>query len=268
MVFKCINLHFIDKCNYKCKHCFVKKEQNELSMNEIKMIVDNIAKYFLKYNVKGRINLAGGEPLMSKNISEIINYIYSKNIEVSLITNGHYLTREFILENKDKISCIGISIDSLDYNTNCKIGRCENKVSVNIHNLYEICKLIKSFNVKLKINTCLYKYNVYEDFADFLNIVKPDRYKVLEMSCPKESKLEELRATPEDIQSFLDKHNSYISAFESANEMKDSYVIIDSKGNISTNNLHVSNLSAIDNDIDLLIKEIGVSYINYIKRYL
>ena len=39
MVFKCINFHFIDKCNYKCKHCFVKKEQNELSMNEIKIFL-------------------------------------------------------------------------------------------------------------------------------------------------------------------------------------------------------------------------------------
>lgn len=237
-------------------------------MNEIIMNVDNIAKYFHRYNVNGRINLAGGEPLLSKNISEIINYIYSKNIEVSLITNGHYLTKEFILKNKDKISCIGISIDSLDYNTNCKIGRCENKISIDIEKLCEICKLIKSLNIKLKINTCLNKYNVNENFIKFLDVVKPDRYKVLEICCPKESKLEELRATSDDIHMFIDKHNSYISAFESTDEIKDSYVIIDSKGNISTNNLHISNLSAIDNDIDLLIKEIGVSYINYIKRYL
>ncbi len=75
MCFDCINLHFIDKCNYQCKHCFVKKEKNELSIDDIKLFVDKISDYFSKNKIKnGRINLAGGEPLLSDNINEIIDY--------------------------------------------------------------------------------------------------------------------------------------------------------------------------------------------------
>lgn len=268
MNFDCINLHFIDTCNYKCKHCFVNKENNELSIHKIKLIVDNISRYFIKNGINGRINLAGGEPLLSKNINEIIDYIYSKNIKVSIITNGYYLTKEFISKNKTKISCIGISVDSLDYDTNLKIGRCEKNNTIDSNALIELCKYIKESNIRLKINTCLSKLNVNENFTEFLEKTKPDRYKVLEMTCFKNSELEGLKATSQEIKTFLEKHKSYISIFEHDYEMLDSYIIIDSKGHLATNNLHISNLDAVEMDIDLLIKEIGINYINYIKRYL
>ena len=79
-MYSCINLHFTDFCNYHCKHCFVKKENYELSFDELKTIVDKIKKYFNDNNIKGRINLAGGEPLMSRNIDKLIEYISSKNM--------------------------------------------------------------------------------------------------------------------------------------------------------------------------------------------
>jgi len=57
--------------------------------------------------------LVGGEPLLSKNIQMFIDYLFEINLEVSLITNGYYLDEKFISKNKNKLSMIGISIDSL-----------------------------------------------------------------------------------------------------------------------------------------------------------
>lgn len=41
-----INLHFLQACNYHCKHCFVPKGTKELDFASVKRIVDNIRAYF------------------------------------------------------------------------------------------------------------------------------------------------------------------------------------------------------------------------------
>ena len=33
-----INIHFLDSCNYTCRHCFVNKENNQLSYDKMKII--------------------------------------------------------------------------------------------------------------------------------------------------------------------------------------------------------------------------------------
>ena len=70
------------------------KDNNELSLDELIIIVDRISKYFKTNKIKGRINIAGGEPLVSRNIDKLIEYIHSKDILVSIITNGYLLNED------------------------------------------------------------------------------------------------------------------------------------------------------------------------------
>lgn len=264
-MYACINLHFTDFCNFQCKHCFVNKENYELSFDELKQVVDKIYKYFNDNQINGRINLAGGEPLMSRNISKLINYISSKGIEVSIITNGYYLTEQFLEKHKRQISIIGISVDSLEHQTNLEIGRCCKSNTLSKKQLLHICYKIKDLGIKLKINTCLSKLNVNENFNDFINEVKPYRYKILQMHCDNENKINMVTATEAKI--FLSKIN-YDYIYESAEEMKSSYIIIDSKGNISTDNLHSSKISIFDYELNDAINMLNINYQNYIKRYV
>ena len=141
-----INLHFTNCCNYGCIYCFAKSNINEkeLSFDECKSVVNRIKDYFEENNIDdGRINLVGGEPLISPFINELIDYCFNKKIKVSIVTNGSLLTKEFIERNKNKLYMIGISIDSLNEETNEKIGRCCKNKNLNIVQLIEICKLIK-----------------------------------------------------------------------------------------------------------------------------
>ena len=50
--------------------------------------------------------------------------------------------------------------------------------------------------------------------------------------------------------------------------MKNSYIIIDSQGNISTNNAHISDISIFDYDLEEAINLLNIDYANYIKRYI
>ncbi len=145
-----INLHFTNCCNYGCIYCFAKSNINEkeLSFDECKSVVNRIKDYFEENNIDdGRINLVGGEPLISPFINELIDYCFNKKIKVSIVTNGSLLTKEFIERNKNKLYMIGISIDSLNEETNEKIGRCCKNKNLNIVQLIEICKLIKDRDI-------------------------------------------------------------------------------------------------------------------------
>ena len=267
-MYSCINLHFTDFCNYHCKHCFVKKENYELSFDELKTIVDKIQKYFSDNSIKGRINLAGGEPLMSRNIDKLIEYISSKNIDVSIITNGYYLDDAFIERHINQISTIGISVDSLDYDTNIKIGRCFKANVLSKEQLIHVCNKIRKSGIKLKINTCISKLNINENFNDFINEVKPDRYKILQMNCDEyDIRNKNNVVSDEEVKTFLSRID-YKYIYENAEEMKHSYIIIDSEGNISTDNTHISNISIFDYDLEETIKLLNVDYKNYIKRYI
>lgn len=265
-----VNVHFLDACNYVCKHCFVKKENNQLNFSQITQVVDKIKEYFDEEDIHdGRINLAGGEPLLSKDIDRIIDYIYNKGIKVSLITNGYYLTKEFIDKHTHQLCCIGISVDSLDTKTNKQIGRCQNDgKSLDINQLTDICKYIKKSKIKLKINTCLSKLNYKEDFRGFLEDVRPDRYKVLQMLCDDYDVVNVCnRINEEEMNQFIKKHEEFISVIETENELKRSYLIVDSKGNLAYNNSHDFNYSIFNNKISDILNKLQIKEGDFEKRY-
>lgn len=242
---KTINLHYTDFCNFHCKHCFIKKNGKELSLENIKLIADKLAKYQQDNNVHLRINIAGGEPLLSNNIQTIIDYFNLVGIEVSIITNGYYLTKEFIRNNRNKLSMIGISVDSLNEETNIKIGRCCNNVTLSNNKLISLCNEIKNNGIKLKINTCVTSLNVNEDIKELLDIVKPDRVKVLRALCENELSIYNI-----SDDEWEEAKKKYPNSFAEDNDyMKSSYIIIDSEGNLTKNNLHLTNNSILEKEV-------------------
>ena len=129
--FHVVNYHITNRCNYHCTYCFGKfNGQKDPTLDDAKKIVDNIALYFAQNNITDeRINFAGGEPTLYEHLDKLIDYTSSLGIRVSIVTNGSLLTPERIRSWQGKISCIGISIDSSDCDTNLTIGRCcRNKV--------------------------------------------------------------------------------------------------------------------------------------------
>ena len=245
-----INIHFTDKCNYSCKYCFICKSSRELSIDEIKTIVDKIP-------VDYRINLAGGEPLCSKNIQEIIDYIYAKGHEVSLITNGSLLTEEFIKHNEDKLSMIGISIDSLSKSKNIEIGRCCYNKAITNERVIELCQLLKKYNIRSKINICISKFNIDEDFYPFLVSANPDCIKFLRVLNYEEVNKMKYDITDEEWKQTIEKYSKLPnSKFEDNDYMENSYIIIDSAGNLTKDNQHSISNSLLKYSFEECFKKI------------
>jgi radical S-adenosyl methionine domain-containing protein 2 len=241
-------------------------------MNQINSIVNNVKRYLVKNKIEsGRINLAGGEPLMVEGIQKIIDNISSKNIEVSLITNGSLLTKKFIGNNVGKVSMIGISIDSLNDKCNRLIGRCDkNGVIIPYNKLLTLCKNIKKMEIKLKINICVSKNNIKEDFTDFLNEVQPDRLKLLQMTIDKNvnDACSLQRITKQEFNQFSEKYDKFNPIKEISRKIKNAYLIIDSRGNIGTSNAHNKlQYNLLKDELNEVIDKIEINRDFYNDRY-
>lgn len=267
---KVVNFHFVDYCNYHCCYCFVKKANRMTSFLNIVNIVDNIAEYFKNIKVRGRINLVGGEIFMCSYLQQIIDYIYSKDIDVSIVTNGYLLTKKFIERNKRKICCIGISVDSLNPETNKLIGRCFNKQTLDKNKLINLCEIIKSNNIKLKINHCLSKFNCDEDISKFIEIIKPDRFKIFQMTIIDSinGKCKNIQLSNKEFESCCNKYKYMNPIIEHEEEMKSSYLMIDSDGNFFVDKSVAPIGNAITDNFTKMMTYADIDCVSYSKRYI
>jgi len=265
-----INFHFIDHCNYKCKYCFVKKENKMLSFRECKEVVDNIYNYFLTEGItNGRINLVGGEIFLAPYLQQLIDYIHAKDIKISIVTNGYLLTEEFIKVNEEKIETIGISVDSLKLETNLKIGRCCANRTLSPIKLIHICKLIKNSNIKLKINHCISKYNMDEDISNFIKLICPDRFKVFQMTVIEgiNTNSRDMQISNQEFNEVSKKYEELGGVIETEETMKDSYLMVDSNGNfyVDKENKPIGNL--MQTSFRKLVFASNLNYNHYSLRY-
>ena len=240
--FNVINFHLTNACNYGCIHCFGKfPERQEINFKEACAAVDNIYRYFSKNDVAdGRINLAGGEPLLCPYLDGLIDYINAYGLKVSLITNGSLLSEEKIASWKGKIYCIGLSFDSALSETNTAIGRCCNGRTLSVKQAVRITQAIHRSGIKLKINTVVSKLNVNEDMTVFLKRLKPDRLKFLQMEivegvndCASKYKISE-----KEFDRFCKKHENCCrnTVCERAADLENSYLMINPQGEVQLNN--------------------------------
>jgi len=99
-------------CNLNCSFCSVanRAKYSDLPLELIKQVVNTLH----KKGLKAVILSGGGEPLIYPQINELLEYLFSKGLEVGLITNGILLGRKLKPENLAKFTWIRISTNSLD----------------------------------------------------------------------------------------------------------------------------------------------------------
>ena len=116
-----LRISVIDRCNFRCPYCMPEDtygenhiflpKKNWLSSGEIK----RIAQIFTQLGVE-KIRLTGGEPLLRKDIFEIISNLNSlSNLnDFALTTNGSLLAVRAKDLKKAGLKRITVSLDSID----------------------------------------------------------------------------------------------------------------------------------------------------------
>lgn len=74
------------RCNFKCRYCYVPqsyRKRKELKTKEVFLILDQLSDAGCFY-----LGFTGGEPLMRKDIMQILWYAKKKGFEIIIYTNG------------------------------------------------------------------------------------------------------------------------------------------------------------------------------------
>jgi MoaA/NifB/PqqE/SkfB family radical SAM enzyme len=100
------------RCNLACEHCGASKEKytKELTTEQIKSFVKQLAEFKVKF-----FAVTGGEPLVRKDLFEILSFANGLGIRTGIATNGFLIDEQIAKKiKKSNVSSIQISIDGLE----------------------------------------------------------------------------------------------------------------------------------------------------------
>ncbi len=264
-----INWHITEKCNYNCKFCFAKWNKDKEVWDDFesaKAILDNL-KQFWKSGY--RLNFVGGEPLLfADRIIPIMKYAIELGMDLSVQTNGTRL--ETLVPVIKHISQIGISIDSWDNETNCRIGRCRGNTTLSLDDLKSKLDLLRrnGGNFKLKINTVVSEWNWNSKVIPQMEELGTNRIKILRQMPFGSAK----GITEKQFYTFI--YNNCISELpiyiEDNELMTESYLMIAPNGSLfqnGTGDEYAYSDSLLETPISIAMKQINFDLTKFGRRY-
>ena len=155
-----LRISVTDRCNFRCTYCMPKEifgddyvflpREELLTFEEM----ERLAKIFENFGVK-KIRLTGGEPLMRRNIDELVKkLLLLDNIkDVGLTTNG-VLLKQYGQKLKDAgLTRLNISLDALDENLFGNLNGRGIKPSFILENI----QFVKELGFEIKVNMVVQK---------------------------------------------------------------------------------------------------------------
>ncbi len=168
-------------CNFKCNYCLHSLSEEKLnemnfhkqfmSMEVFKKSVDDIAEFNRK--IKALIFAGHGEPLLNKDIIQMVRYAKEKNVadRVEIVTNGSLLTHELSdLLIEAGLDRLRVSLQGITSKKYKDISDVNVNIDLLIENLEYFCKKKKSTEVYVKIMDI--SMDSESDFDKFKNMVK------------------------------------------------------------------------------------------------
>lgn len=164
-------------CNQKCRMCRrwqLDTRQYEMSLSEIKGVFSQLRDFGIN-----RVNLTGGEPLLRRDIFEVIEFLHDElGFErITFTTNGLLLNEKRIrrLASFSNLRVI-ISLDSLSPKVYADLRGPDVRA---FHLLLERIKLLKRLvpNYPLRIHAVISSYN-YDEIDNLIDFAKANELKL------------------------------------------------------------------------------------------
>jgi len=231
------NWHLTDLCNYRCRFCFA----NHFGCRFVKEGIIPTVINGLVNNGVTKLNLAGGEPLLSDVLTTVARSAKDAGLTVSLITNGSLLKGRIYDALLNHVDWIGVSVDSTSEHVETQLGRGDGG---HVKRTIDLCHSLRESGIKLKINSVITSLNVGEDLRPLMLSTKPQRWKVFRMLMVggQNDGASDLAVDDRQFQEFQRRHESIVlengtrPVFEDNRDMIGSYLMIAPNGDIFKNN--------------------------------
>ncbi len=163
-----VALEITKRCNLRCCYCYNDSEPNkneELSLDKIKEIFMKLSKHGVVF-----LEITGGEPMVHKNINEIIKLAGEYFPWFAILSNGAILkekTLTLLKEIKSQVAGIQISIDGSCEEIFEKIRGIKSTFKTTIENILKL----KENGFPIRLSIVLTKDNIV-DLESTCNLVK------------------------------------------------------------------------------------------------
>ncbi|MDY0039395.1 MAG: SynChlorMet cassette radical SAM/SPASM protein ScmF [Desulforhabdus sp.] len=115
-----IYFYLTDGCNLRCRHCWITPKFQGTRSSHVYLdveILTSIVEQAIPLGLTG-IKLSGGEPLLHPQFIEIIRFIKTKELRLTIETNGVLCTKELALSiSAHREAFVSISLDGADAQT-------------------------------------------------------------------------------------------------------------------------------------------------------
>lgn len=162
-------IEITQKCNAKCDHCGSRCDINCEELLSKEDIINCLTDIKQNIGTDMMLNITGGEPLLRKDLFEIMGVASNMGFDWGMVTNGTLITDEIINKmKKTRLKTITISIDGLK-DTHESLRHLPGSFDKIINNI----KLLKKANFldHIQVTFTSNKKNVYEF---------PELYKILD----------------------------------------------------------------------------------------
>jgi predicted cytidylate kinase len=232
-----VNFHLTNICNFHCKYCFARFtdiQADRLTFPEQKELIKQLS----ESDKFRKINFAGGEPTLVPNIAELIKYAKSLGFETGIVTNGSKIDAEWVKNIVPFLNILAVSVDTLNYETNIKIGSNQKGKTLSVDNLKCIAAACHNFGVQLKINTVVSHFNKDGKLTDFINEIRPFRWKILQATKvigQNDKDFDCVKVKSTDFENFCNQNRNGLlpeikAVCESCDLISGSYIMIDFAG--------------------------------------
>lgn len=265
-----VNWHFTPLCNMHCQYCFV-PETKSLTEAQLFLILEKLNCGFFN-----RINFVGGEPTISKSLLKLTFKTKLLGMKTSIVTNGYRMIHDY--QYADNLLCnldmVGLSIDSLNPETNCFIGRECNNQTISQNEYKALCLKVKQAEKILKVNTVVSKANLFQDFNSFFKETCPDRIKLFQILEPNtilKKNYKNLLISEKEFMQFVRRHSQFLDKLcvENNNMMINSYILLNSEGRFCDNKTGATSPSLLEKNmtVEKAMKDIYLDIEKYNYRY-
>jgi MoaA/NifB/PqqE/SkfB family radical SAM enzyme len=97
-----VTLSLTDKCNFRCHYCDLPHmNRKEMTTADWHRAIDELADAGMM-----RASIMGGEPLLSKDVGELIDHLKARGVNVAMNTNGWYFAQRIDVVAKLDLVCV------------------------------------------------------------------------------------------------------------------------------------------------------------------
>lgn len=272
----------IEACNFACSYCFAhwdKPGSVSQALRNAAQLFDQIA------GLSGRtietatgtvairsvrLNFAGGEPFLVPSMGEMVAMAHARGLAPSFISNGALIPDRFIEAHAAQLSMAGFSVDAADPVVMHAIGRVDKRGgTLTLPRLADLAARFRAANsaIRVKLNTVVCAQNHAEDLRPAIDLIRPDRWKVLRV-------LPGNGGDPipdADWQGFVARHRGTPGMVVEDNaDMKGSYLMIDPEGRFFQNTPargYITSAPILKAGIEAALREIPFHADRFAGRY-